>query len=221
MSPVSVKVGGVWKDAPSVYTKVGGAWKTAADMPVKVGGVWKTGILSSGAFEPIATATLSTTTSTINFTSIASTYQHLQVRFIARDASAGTADASITFRLGNGSADSAPNYAYHYLQGTGTVTGVADAATQPSILLPAAITEGGVTADIFAAGIIDIHDYASTSKYKTVRSFHGNDRNGSGRIILSSGLWQSTSAVDYVRITKTGTGFAAGSTFALYGIKGA
>jgi len=176
---------------------------------------------ASTAFESIATTTLSTTTSTINFTGIIGTYQHLQMRFIARDASSNTADASILFRLGNGAADAGSNYAYHYLEGTGAVASASGAATQTSILLPAAITEGGVTADIFAAGIIDIHDYASTSKYKTVRSFQGNDRNGSGRIILSSGLWQSTSAVDYVRITKTGTGFAAGSTFALYGVKGA
>jgi hypothetical protein len=174
-----------------------------------------------GSFESIATTTLSTTTSTINFTGIANTYQHLQVRFIARDASTNTADASILFRLGNGTADTGSNYAYHYLEGTGAVASATGAATQTSIILPAAITEGGVTASVFGVGIIDIHDYASTSKYKTVRSFQGNDRNGSGRIILSSGLWQSTSAVDYVRITKSGTGFAAGSTFALYGIKGA
>jgi len=186
-------------------------------------GTFSQGVSGGGgaSFESIATTTLSTTTSTINFTNIANTYQLLQLRFIARDASAGTADASILFRLGNGSADSGSNYAYHYLEGTGAVTGASGAATQTSILLPAAITEGGVTASVFAAGIIDIHDYASTSKYKTVRSFQGNDRNGSGRIMLSSGLWQSTSAVDYVRITKTGTGFASGSTFALYGIKGA
>ena len=175
----------------------------------------------AGAFEAIATTTLSTTTSTINFTGISQDYQHLQLRWIARDASAGTADATMLIRLGNGSADSGSNYSYHYLEGTGAIVSASGAATQTSILLTGAIVEGGATANIFATGIMDIHDYASTTKNTTIRSFQGNDRNGAGRIFLASGLWQSTSAVNYLRITKTGTGFAAGSTFALYGIKGA
>ena len=173
------------------------------------------------AYESIATTTLGSTTSTINFTGIASTYVALQLRYIARDASAGTADASILLRLGNGSADSGSNYAYHYLEGTGAVVSATGAATQTSVILAGACVEGGATANIFASGIIDIHDYASTTNYKTVRSIHGNDRNGSGRVLLESGLWMSTSAVNYLRVTKSGTGFAAGSTFALYGIKGA
>ena len=39
-----------------------------------------------GSFESIATATVSTATPTISFTSIPATYTHLQLRGIARDA---------------------------------------------------------------------------------------------------------------------------------------
>jgi hypothetical protein len=181
-------------------------------------------LAGNAAYDPAATwlisrTTLTSTTSTINFTGITSGYQHLQLRYIARDAGAGTADAAITFRVGNGTPDSGSNYAYHYLEGNGSSASATGSATQTSTLLAGACVEGATTASIFAAGIIDIHDYASTTKNKTIRTFHGNDRNGSGRMLLESGLWMSTSAIDYIRITKTGTGFASGSTFALYGYK--
>jgi hypothetical protein len=72
--------------------------------------------------------------------------------------------------------------------------------------------------------MIDIHDYASTTKNKTVRQFTGTDTNSSAsgafRLGLGSGLWMSSSAITTVSILPGGTAHAAGTTFALYGIKG-
>jgi hypothetical protein len=73
-------------------------------------------------------------------------------------------------------------------------------------------------ASIFGAGIVDILDYANTNKYKTLRALAGVDFNGSGRVGLTSGLWQSTSAIN--AITLEGSSFVQYSSFALYGIKG-
>ena len=67
--------------------------------------------------------------------------------------------------------------------------------------------------------IIDILDYANTSKYKTVRIALGSDRNGSGEVGLFSGLWQSTAAVTTIAIN-CGQNYTTTSQFALYGIKG-
>ena len=78
------------------------------------------------------------------------------------------------------------------------------------------------TASVFGGIVIDLLDYSNTNKYKTLRSLGGWDANGSGRIILNSGLWgNSGSAISSIDIvTSTGNNFVQYSTFALYGIKG-
>jgi hypothetical protein len=216
--PVSVKVGGVWKEAAAVYNKVGGVWKTASDMPVKVGGVWKTGILSSGAYDSIATASPSAGTSYIDFTSIPSTYTHLQIRGIARanDASAGN-NAGLYMRFNS---DAGSNYTLHFLSGNGSSASAAGLASQTEIFINGANPRGGDTASSYSANIIDILDYANTSKNKTVRALTGDDLNGSGVVRLDSGLWMSTSAITSIRIFLENN-FAVNSQLALYGIKGA
>ena len=219
MSPVSVKVGGVWKDAPSVYTKVGGDWKTAADMPVKVGGVWKTGILSSGAFEPIATATGTGSSSTITFSSIPSTYQHLQIKVLGRTTSTSSLIKPLILWV-NG-VNTGTSYARHLLWGTGSAVSVGGAADQPYWDLADALGTDYYASGLMGVSIIDIHDYASTSKYKTMRALSGCDTNNTtGKIWLSSGLYKSTSAITSISLNSTNN-FTTDSTFALYGIKGA
>lgn len=172
MSPVSVKVGGVWKDAPSVYTKVGGAWKTAADMPVKVGGVWKTGILSSGAFEPIATATGTGSSYTISFTSKPQNYQHLQIRGVT----SRTGGTDFQYYIGYNN-DTGSNYAYHTIVGPGSTPYASGSSSAPPTIIARANTATSNVSPV----IIDIHDYASTSKTKVARSFNGWDTMGQER----------------------------------------
>jgi len=75
-------------------------------------------------------------------------------------------------------------------------------------------------ANMNCVSILDIIDYADTSKYKTVRGFSGSDRNGAGNIFLISGLWLSTSAISTITLTADGTNWTTSTTFALYGIKG-
>jgi hypothetical protein len=70
------------------------------------------------------------------------------------------------------------------------------------------------------AFIIDIQDYSSTSKNKTVRTFSGVDFNGSGSVNLYSSLWMSTSAISSLTLTSNTGEFSTNTTFALYGIKG-
>ena len=162
----------------------------------------------TGSFESIATATGTGSSGTITFSSIPSTYVALQIRLLARSSS----DPFIAIRL-NG--DTAGNYTYHGLVGDGA------AVTAPSATAQTSSRSVVITASTYSgAGIIDIHNYASTTQNKTIRSLSGQDSNGSGSARLYSGLWLSTAAVTSISLINSGN-FTTDSTFALYGIKGA
>ena len=164
------------------------------------------------SFESIASANGDGSSALITFSSIPSTYVALQVRANI----VSTADAiSLRMRLNN---DTGSNYTLHRLIGNGS-TVVAEGVTPQSSMLvspPGSVFTTNPTTLIF-----DLHNYASTSQYKTARWMVGSDRNGSGGVTLGSNLWQSTSAVNEVRIYLDSDSFTTGSSFALYGIKGA
>lgn len=173
-------------------------------------------LVASSSYESIASFN-PTSGASITFSSIPSTYQHLQIRGMARDSGMGGADL-LTFRF-NG--DGNTNYSYHLLKGTGSSATATGASTMNSPQTGANSASNNA-ANIFGVFIIDIHDYASTTKNKTVRSFGGSDSNSSdGLIALSSGLWRSTATVSSITIYAPNAGFVTGSTFSLYGIKGA
>lgn len=209
--PVSVKVGGAWKTATAVFNKVGGVWKTAADMPVKVGGVWKTGILASGAFESIATATGTGSSGTITFSSIPSTYKSLQLRF-------NSVTADVIFFQFNG--DTGTNYTFHNVTGSnGTIYTGGGTANNYVYSNAGWYGSNGTAPEV---GIMDINDYAISTKNKTVRIFTGTDRNvaTTGQVSLVSSLWLNTAAITSIKVyTQSSTNFASGTTFALYGVK--
>ena len=72
--------------------------------------------------------------------------------------------------------------------------------------------------------IVDIHDYASSTKNTTVRSLVGWDSNNDvdgGYIRLTSGLFNNTASVTSISLVDLGGNFTTTSTFALYGIKAA
>ena len=171
----------------------------------------------AGAFESIATVTSSGSTGTVTFSSIPSTYKALQLRLMVRCGRSSTVD-QLRLQL-NG--DTGTNYTRHLLTGTGaaaTASGTTAATSINLLNIPAA----SATADIFGTAIIDIQDYQSTSKNTTIRYVNGQDTNGGGNIYLGSGLWVNTAAVTSIYLEPLNVAnFASGSTFSLYGIKGA
>ena len=175
------------------------------------------GILASSmkgetnSYESISTVTVgSGGTATISFSSIPSTYTHLQLRAFTATAS------SITGIKGRFNSDTGSNYAYHLIFGTGSTAG-ASAATGQSSYQPG-FTSSTTQPSVF---IMDVLDYANTNKYKTTRSLDGGDANGSGDIVLYSGLWQSTSAINAMSFfLADSSNFPQYTQFALYGIKG-
>ena len=169
---------------------------------------------AGGSFESIATATGTGSSGTITFSSIPSTYKHLQIRWMSQ-VDAGTNGTYNTYIQLN--SDAGNNYARHTLDGDGasaTATG-ADSVTAPQVGLS---TRNSDTA--LGVSIIDVHDYASTTKNKTIRIFNGADRNGAGSVQLQSGLWMNTSAVSTISIINFNGNFKTTSVFSLYGIKG-
>lgn len=147
---------------------------------------------------------------TISFTSIPTTYSHLQLRYIA----AGTATPVVYLRFNS---DSGANYVRHRLQGNGTAaqasanTGETAVTMFGSAGLPASTT--------FGAAVLDVLDSANTNKYKTVRALDGVDTNGAGTIEFMSSLWMNTAAITAITLTLNSGNFAQYSSFALYGIK--
>jgi hypothetical protein len=174
----------------------------------------------SGAYDSIATTTVGAGgSSTITFSSIPSTYQHLQLRYIARD-TLGAAD--VTGLLLRFNSDSGTNYTRHYLLADGSAV-YAGAGTSRTSINGGLVLSGGGPASVFAAGVIDVLDYANTNKYKTYRVLDGVDTNGTsppGYVDFESALWLSTSAVTSITITLPSGNYAQYSQFALYGIRG-
>ena len=170
---------------------------------------------ADGDFESIETVTLSnSTTASVTFSSL-SGYQHLQIRGLIRNTRASSGDASTMLLRFN--SDTGNNYFSHRLRGDGAAS--ASAYTTRSSLYMVDYASDNATASVFTAFVIDILDYGSTSKNKTVRSLQGADFNGSGYVNIMSGAWNSTSAVTSITLLDATYNFKQYSTFALYGIK--
>jgi hypothetical protein len=180
-------------------------------------------LTAGGSFESIATATTTAAQASVVFSSIPSTYTHLQLRWNAQVTAGFSNNNGIGMRFNS---DNSSTYAYHTLSGDGTTASAG--AVINSTIISRDIVPSTASTNIFGVGIVDILDYQSTSKNKTVRAIAGYDQNGvavgggtaNGLIYLYSGLWQNTAAITSITITPQYT-WGANSTFSLYGIKGA
>jgi hypothetical protein len=178
------------------------------------------------AYDPAATwlierVTVGTDAASITFSSIPSTYTSLQIRMTSR-MNAYNANANITSRLTfNG--DTSSTYWFHWLEGNGSAASAGGSNNTYINIRSSVMDTADSNTSAFAVGIIDIHDYASTSKNKTVRYLAGNEKNVSNtayRITTGSGLWPSTAAITSLTLTNEIDKYETGSTFALYGMVG-
>jgi len=172
----------------------------------------------AGAYELISTQVLGTAAASVTFSSIPSTYRHLQIRATAKTTTGNENDALVfTF---NG--DTGANYAFHGLYGTGS-TVLSNGATGVNYGNGFPIGGDGASANIFGSGVLDILDYAQTSKNTTTRGMGGVYSTSTGAAIrLNSSLWLNTAAVSSVTLKPPSGAYnlKAGSRFSLYGIKG-
>lgn len=177
-------------------------------------GIWASAnqaqYIASASYESIATQSVGSATAFVDFTSIPSTYKHLQLRMIGFT----TNNFGIRFN-----SDSSSAYTYHRIVGDGS-TAFADGASSTGRTL-ATFGAGNTTTTYPTVAVVDILDYLSTNKTKTLRSLSGNDNNGSGEIKFYSNLWTATpAAINSIRVLiENGSNIGANSHFALYGIK--
>lgn len=173
----------------------------------------------TGAMFPLQVITVGPAgASSVTFTNIPNTYSHLQLRYIARSTASASEDA-ITLRFNS---DSSSSYAYHFLFGNGSSASSSAAGVSDNRLYPWAVPGSSFLSNSFGATIIDILDYSNTNKFKTTRTLSGYDDNSTGgRIAFTSGLWQSTNAINAISITANSGNWTQNSQFALYAVKGA
>lgn len=143
----------------------------------------------------------------VTFSNIPQTFTHLQLR----GTSSNSNSVDINIRL-NGVSTSI--YSWHLLAGNGAT---ASSANQVSVAQGyVGYADAGTNP---ASYIVDILDYTNTNKNRVVRTMFGRDNNGSGNVIFSSSLLNSTSAVTSLTVFPGAGTFNQNSRFDLYGIQ--
>jgi len=130
------------------------------------------------AYELISTTVLSAFATSVTLT-IPSGYKHIQIRTLIHN---DNGNEPVRMRV-NG--DTGTNYASHRLQGNSSNVTSAAYLSNPFMY----VTSLSVGATQPSPGIIDLLDYSSTTKYKTVRGLSGySGVGGSMAAHLYSGL---------------------------------
>ena len=185
-------------------------------------------------FQSIATVVVPAAGSaTIDFTNIPQYYTHLQLRCVLQDNRGTYGLDQLRVQVGSGGTldTGSTSYAWHYLRGDGAAATAAGYATSGGDNASWQIN-GAVGTTVFGSFggiIIDILDYANTSKNKTMKALSGNDLNGSGpasvpgRVALGSCVWLGSNALQAINTIRlfpeNATLFTQFSQVALYGIK--
>jgi len=183
---------------------------------------------AGGDYESIATVTVgSGGASSITFSSIPSTYTHLQIRMLAQTNRGTYGGDNFYMRVGASTVDSGTNYSWHNLFGDGSAVGANAGSSASYINVLNGGCLGTTAGSSFGAVVVDLLDYKDTNKYKTTRALGGTDDNGASPggfglgVGINSGNWRSTTAIDIITLyPMNGSAFTNYSKFALYGIKG-
>lgn len=175
---------------------------TASAASNSVTPVVPTAYVSIASFTP-------TSGNSVTFSSIPQTYKSLQIRanFLSTGNQANMQVNGVT-----------SGYRNHWIGGNGTGTYVNN---DQGGAMRISGNDSQPTSTFASVAIVDIIDYASTTKSKTIRTITGCDANGGSSgsdISLRSGLYVSTTAITSIVINCTG--MVAGTTISLYGIQG-
>lgn len=186
-------------------------------------------------FQSIATVIVpSAGSATIDFTNIPQYYTHLHLRCLLQDNRATYGLDQLRVQVGSGGTldTGSTSYAWHYLRGDGSSTITVGYATSggdnASWQINGAVGTN-VSSTSWGAIIIDIYDYTSTTKNKTMKAISGNDLNGSGpssvpgRVAIGSCVWLGSNALQAINTIRlfpeNATVFNQFSQVSLYGIK--
>lgn len=168
----------------------------------------------TGTYTLINSTTLTTTTTSVTFSSIPGTYTDLVLVMNCWQPSS-TGELQIQFN-----SDTGTNYSYTRVEGNHNGAESLRSSNNTKLFVGALSTSSYPT-----VSIVNILDYANTTTYKsslirqncpfTTASFPTN----AGAVV---GLWRNTAAITSIVIDQFNSGdanFASGSTFKLYGIE--
>ena len=161
---------------------------------------------AANTYTPIFTTTLSSTASSVTFSSIPSTYTDL---ILVCNPLSTSGDTYIQF---NG--DTGTNYSETNLYANTSAAGSTRTTSSNYIYLDWQATSTTTGATNY---IIHIMNYSNTTTYKTTL---GRGNQASAGVDAIVGLWRSTSAINSIKITAVGT-LQIGTTYSLYGITAA
>lgn len=171
---------------------------------------------AAGSYESIMTVNVTSNQQTVQFNSIPQTYKHLEIRAISRDTYTNTYPGTYaTFNgVGNGT--------FNYISGdggggTGSIGGQISSYTMNS-------AGGDTPAGNYVTMIARIPDYTESNKPKMMNLLLANSANTYSSLAASFWSWSSgaNTPVTSILFGEGDTNFklAAGSHWALYGIKG-
>jgi len=153
--------------------------------------------------------------STIDFTSIPSTFTDLTVLLSARTNRAASYEDSLKLTF-NGSTS---NYTSRFLRGSGTGASSGTGETTTAIW-PIQMPAADVVASAFGSASIYIPNYAGSTFKSVSIDVVEEDNRTTAFMNLSAGLWSDTSAINRITLTpNVGTSIIQYSTATLYGIK--
>jgi hypothetical protein len=157
-------------------------------------------------YTPIATQTLSSTSTQITFDSIPLTYTDL---FVACNLKSNSGNLTFQIKLNN---DSSSLYSYTRMSGT---SGVAVTDRQTSQTYFVAGWNGSSQYNEFSTLNFNLFSYANTSTFKTVVF---NLAEAALEVTKTVGTYRSTNAITRIDLIAGSSAIAIGSTFSLYGI---
>jgi hypothetical protein len=181
----------------------------------------KTGRLANPSFYQIATATPSGVTN-YTFSSIPQGYQHLQIRYFAKD-NRSPVYSGLALRF-NG--DTGANYWYSFADvATTQVPTFGNYYDSASTDAFCGNSPGGTNNNYWGSGWHTIFNYSDTSMWKYTGGVGGNNGVGDGSyggfVSQPGNIWRSTAAITSINIrSNTGSTLTAGTRISLYGIKG-
>jgi hypothetical protein len=159
-----------------------------------------------GTYEPIQTTTLNSGSGSIVFSSIPQTYTDLVLIYDA------AVDTGVLNRIRFNSDTTSTNYRCLMFYGDGSSSSNSPYDDSWIYNLPPTINSR-------MAGVINIQNYTSSSKYKTYISRWDNP--ASLGTYVTCGTWKNNSAITTVTLSTSSNLFTTGSVFTLYGIKAA
>jgi hypothetical protein len=154
-------------------------------------------------YTPLANVTVAVAAASITFSSIPATYRDLVLVVESGSTIAGN-DRNIRFN-----SDSGGNYFVVEMNGSG----IAPASSATSSRTSGYIGYNNSTAR--TTSITQLLDYSATDKHKTSLSRFTDGSSFTGAMC---NRWANTAAITSVTVFPSSSTFAAGSTFALYGI---